>query len=161
MSHYYLDSSAIVKLYVAESGSRWIRQLASNLDITLYSSDLSIAEVAAAIAILGRTGRISRPQQREALAEFYKHTTTRFLHLAVSRDTVRYAADLTQRYPLKGYDAVHLATALSLAEDLRATGFFLTLVTGDEQIIRAAQSLDLPTANPFDYAHMDQAEATQ
>ena len=160
MSHYYLDSSAIVKLYVAESGSRWIRQLTFNPDVTLYSSDLAIAEVAAAIAILGRTGHLSRPQQEEALAEFYKHTTGLFLHIAVSRDTVRFAADLTQRFPLKGYDAVHLATALSLAEDLRTTGLSLTLVTGDEQIIRAAKSLELSTANPFDYAHLDAPEVT-
>jgi predicted nucleic acid-binding protein len=160
MSHYYLDSSAIVKLYVAESGSRWIRQLTSNPDAALYSSDLAIAEVAAAIAILGRTGRIRRPQQQEALAEFYKHTTTLFIHLTVRRDTVRYAADLTQRFPLKGYDAVHLATALTLAGDLRTTGLSLTLVTGDEQIIRAAKSLELSTANPFDYVHLDAPEAT-
>lgn len=161
MPHYYLDSSVLVKCYVTEPGSAWARQLVSNPDATLYSSDLAIAEVAAAIAILGRTGRINRRQQREAIAEFYKHTTTRFLHLTASRGIVRYAADLTQRYPLKGYDAVHLATALSLTKDLQAGGLSLTLVTGDDQMIRAAQSEGLPAANPFDYAHLDQTEATQ
>jgi len=161
MPHYYLDSSAVVKCYFPEAGSQWIRRLTSNLSALLYSSDLTIAEVAAAIAVLGRTGRISPPQQREAVAEFYKHTTMRFVHLSASREIVRYAADLTQRYPLKGYDAVHLATALSFARDLRANGLSLTLVTGDDQIIRAAQAEHLSIANPFDYAHLDQPETTQ
>lgn len=161
MPHYYLDSSAIVKCYVSEAGSRWIRQLLADLSAILYSSDLTIAEVAAAIAILGRTGRINAAQQREAVAEFYKHTTTRFVHLSASREIVRYAADLAQRHPLKGYDAVHLATALALARDLRANGLSLTLVTGDDQMIRAAQAETLPTANPFDYAHLDRPQAAR
>jgi predicted nucleic acid-binding protein len=161
MAHYYLDSSAVVKCYVYEAGSQWIRQLTSSLSAIFYSSDLTIAEVAAALAVLGRMGRIDPPQQREAVAEFYRHTTTRYVHLSVTREIVRYAADLTQRYPLKGYDAVHLAMALSLARDMRASGLFLTLVTGDDQMIRAAQAENLPTANPFDYAHLDQPETTQ
>ena len=161
MSHYYLDSSAVVKCYVSEPGSRWVRKLVYDLAPTLYSSDLTIAEVAAAIAVLGRMRRINQRQQREAVAQFYNHTTTRFLHLSATRDIVRNAADLTQRYPLKGYDAVQLVTALSLARYLRASGLSLTLVTGDDQMIDAAQRENLPTANPFDYAHLDQPETTQ
>jgi predicted nucleic acid-binding protein len=160
MAHYYLDSSAIVKYYVYEAGSQWLRQLTSNLSAIFYSSDLTIAEVAAAIAVLGRTGRINSPQQRETVTEFYKHTTTRYVHLSATREIVRYAADLTQRYPLKGYDAVHLATALSLARDLHANELSLTLVSGDNQIIRAAQAENLPTATPFHYPHPDEPETT-
>ncbi|RMF32654.1 MAG: PIN domain-containing protein [Chloroflexi bacterium] len=158
MRFYYLDSSALVKCYVAEPGSHWVRWIVVAPDTMLYSSDLAIAEVAAALAILGRTGHLSRRQQREALAEFYKHTTTRFLHLPASRATIRYAADLTQQYPLKGYDAVHLATALALAKVLRPAGLVLTLVTGDRQMIHAAQAEGLPVENPFDHAHLDAEE---
>ncbi len=161
MPHYYLDSSVLVKCYVAETGSVWARQLVSDHNATLYSSDLAIAEVAAAIAILRRTGRINHRPQREAIAEFYKHTTTCFLHPPASRAIVRYAADLTQRHPPKGYDAVHLATALVLQRPLQDRRITLTFVSGDDSLLTAAQSEGLPIANPFDYAHLDQPEATQ
>ncbi len=49
MSDYYLDSSALVKRYVDEPGSVWIRQLTEPLlGNTILLAEISLAEVAAA-----------------------------------------------------------------------------------------------------------------
>ena len=50
MGHYYLDSSALVKRYVAEAGTNWIQNLcAPGADHTLYTIRISGAEVVAAL----------------------------------------------------------------------------------------------------------------
>jgi predicted nucleic acid-binding protein len=66
MSLYYLDTSALVKYYVLEPGSTFVRGLVDDISNTISISDASIAESAAAFAILFRTHRISRRTQESA-----------------------------------------------------------------------------------------------
>jgi len=153
--NYYFDAGAVVKIYTMEPGSTWVRRLLADWNNTIYINSICIAEVAAALGILRRTGRIPYNRHLLALDEFYEDTDKRLTLLDVTIETARYAAHLTLHHPLKGYDAVHLATALSLAKDLHSGGLPLTFVAGDAQIIRAAQSEGLSTANPFDYAYLD------
>jgi len=61
------------------------------------------------------------------------------------------AAHLTQRHPLKAYDAVQLAVALRHSRALAARHLVLTFVSGDATLVTAAQSEGLPTDNPFDH----------
>ena len=58
------------------------------------------------------------------------------------------AAALTQRHPLKAYDAVQLAVALRYRRVL--TAHPLTFVCSDNTLLAAAQAEGLSTANPFD-----------
>jgi hypothetical protein len=61
------------------------------------------------------------------------------------------AAELTQVYPLKAYDAVQLAVALRRYRQLLAFGASLTFVAGDGTLLNAALAEGLPVANPCDY----------
>ncbi|MBI4322593.1 MAG: type II toxin-antitoxin system VapC family toxin [Chloroflexi bacterium] len=61
----YLDSSAVVKYYVSEPGSSWVRSRIDGTDVVLLS-EITVVEVAAALGILRRMGRISA-RQRQAL----------------------------------------------------------------------------------------------
>ncbi len=56
---YYLDSSAVVKPYVTEPGSSWVRQRVE-ADEAVILSEITIAEVAAALGIMLRIGRNER-----------------------------------------------------------------------------------------------------
>lgn len=161
MTTYYLDASALVKNYVKEFGSTWVRQIVAAGESNIVTGTLSLPEVGAAFAILARTGRLTKREGREVFDLFFDDINKLITVAEVTLSIAMAAANLTQRYPLKGYDAVHLATALSLARDLYTGGLASTLVTGDDQMIRAARSEGLPIANPFDYAHLDHSEATQ
>ncbi|MEW5958023.1 MAG: type II toxin-antitoxin system VapC family toxin, partial [Chloroflexota bacterium] len=60
MSHYYLDSSAAVKLYVAETGSDWLRDLLLvEPPVAVLSSQLLRVELWSAFARRQREGTLS------------------------------------------------------------------------------------------------------
>ena len=159
MALYYLDASALVKYYIREPGSTWVRALVDALlpDSNLRAhqvlmSEASIAECAAAFAILHRTGRISRKVRDGAFRAFMRHIAGEiFFPIPVQTSDFQLAAHLTQRHPLKAYDAVQLAVALRYARILAAFGFPLTFVSGDATLLAAAQAEGLPTENPFDH----------
>ena len=65
MPVYDLEPSALVKYYVTEPGSTWVRQVVDEEANVLVSAEITIAEVAAALGVIARMGRISR-RQREA-----------------------------------------------------------------------------------------------
>jgi uncharacterized protein len=74
MTDYFLDSSAVLKRYMNEAGSNWIRLLVVNDDTgTLFISQLTLVEVAAAIAANARApGGISERYQERILKRFLK-----------------------------------------------------------------------------------------
>jgi len=69
------------------------------------------------------------------------------------------AAHLTQRYPLKGYDAVQVAAAVRLQQTLRPKRP-LTFVAGDKSPIAAAQAEGLTVDNPFWHIAEHESPAT-
>jgi predicted nucleic acid-binding protein len=67
----------------------------------------------------------------------------------LSDTLVNLATDLTQQYPLRAYDAVQLATAITVNRSLIAHSLPpLTFVSADDGLIRAAQSEGLTVDNP-------------
>jgi hypothetical protein len=54
------------------------------------------------------------------------------------------ARDLIQRHPLKGFDAIHLASALSLKS---ALGEEMTFAAADERLLQAAEGAGLRPLN--------------
>ena len=54
------------------------------------------------------------------------------------------ARDLIQRHPLRGFDAVHLASAVSLRS---ALGEEITFAAADERLLRAAKEENLSAIN--------------
>jgi uncharacterized protein len=68
---------------------------------------------------------------------------------AIVKRYVRETVDLIQRYPLRAYDAVQLATAMVVNQSLAAHGLPpLYFVSADDRLITAAQAEGLTTDNP-------------
>ena len=61
MTVYFFDTSAIVKYYVTEPGSRWVWDLVDS-DVPVFLIQITIAELSAALGILQRTRQINRRQ---------------------------------------------------------------------------------------------------
>jgi predicted nucleic acid-binding protein len=67
----------------------------------------------------------------------------------LSDQIVEVAVDLTGRHPLRGYDAVHLATAVILNAALFEAGLpSLLFVSADGVLCETAQGEGLPADNP-------------
>lgn len=131
----YLDTSAIVPLLVAEPSTSLCQRIWQDAD-RLVSSALAYVEGAAALAMAQRQLRITPEEQGIAWS--------RFTELWAGMDVVEVdnqllvtAAELTSEFSLRGYDAVHCASA-KLVDDPD-----LVVAAGDAQLLDAWSRLGL------------------
>jgi predicted nucleic acid-binding protein len=134
----YLDASALVKRYVAERGSQEVGKLAKEASV-LATSIITRAEVAAAIQRAARMELVDLAEAQKAVLAF-RSEWENFQRLPVHETTVGRADHLTSQYDLRGYDAVHLASATLWQE---ALGEDLHLATYDRLLAKAAQQSGL------------------
>lgn len=130
MKALYLDSSAFVKVTVEEPESRALRVFLAERQSRRTSSTLLRAEALRAVRHLGA----------EALATVREGL--RRVDLIGIDDRILDAAGMLEPRILRPLDAIHLATALSLGDDLAE------IVTYDERMTEAARLLGLPTISP-------------
>ena len=134
----YLDSSALVKLYVAEAGSKETAEIVKRADI-LGTSVISRVEVAAALAKAVRAGVLSAGAARKAEQVFAAQWAD-LASIPVTEGLLSRAEGLAWSYTLRGFDAVHLACALIWRESV---GMEVTLVTFDHQLSEAGEKAGL------------------
>jgi uncharacterized protein len=123
---------------VVEDGS----DLAAELWNTAHpaaSSILSYLEGRAALAAARRAGRLTSPRHAQAVADF-EDVQRELLLVDADQALARHAGRLAGDLALRGYDAVHLATALALADG------DVTLVTWDGDLSEAALKVGLAVA---------------
>jgi predicted nucleic acid-binding protein len=112
----YLDSSALVKLYVEEEGSSMVRQWVDDAD-TVATSILAFVEARAAFARPHREKRISSAAHARLVRDFAADWD-RYLVLEATQPLMRLAGRLAATHALRAYDAIHLASAKILREKL-------------------------------------------
>jgi predicted nucleic acid-binding protein len=113
----YLDTSSLVKLYVTEVGSDEVRELVAQAAV-VATSIVAYAEARAALARLRRSGDLS-PAKFVAAKSAFDGEWQSYLTLEVTALLSREAGDFAERYGLRGFDALHLA---SFAEVVRRAG---------------------------------------
>ncbi len=134
----YLDASALVKRYVAETGSTAVGKLIDQAE-ALGTSVISRAEVSAAFAKAVRVKFITRDAAATAM-KLFAADWTHFIRLQLTETLAARAASLAWEHGLRGYDAVHLATALVWHETL---GQPVLVATYDRQLWQTAQATGL------------------
>lgn len=137
----YLDTTALVKVVVAEAGSD-IAQRAVDDAATTATSLIAYAEARSALArTYGERGlsRLGLSQARRQLERVWRELT----QVEVTADLIRRAGDLAEERSLRGMDAIHLASALALRE---AAG--LTEVASWDKRLRRAAELEGFTLRP-------------
>lgn len=162
MAAFYFDTSALIKRYVTEPGSTWVRQLCelreselgAQINVVIMGS-VTIVETAAALSILERRNIISRKIAEHAYENFFVDFRNEYQITNITSDLLLNVADLARRYPLRAYDAVQLALALATKEILAQDKIDLTFVSGDKELLQAAQAEDLAVENPFTYSQLD------
>lgn len=129
----YFDSSALVKLLIAEAGSELAGDLWNSCDAAV-SSRLAYPEVRAALAAAGRANRLSSEDQHRAEALWERFwAATRPVELTPA--VMSHAGDLAARHALRGADAVHLASLLALESEQAV------FVVWDERLRAGAQAV--------------------
>ena len=116
MSIIYLDTSAMLKLYVQETHSEATRLLVEAADRT-GAAILAYTEMAAGLSRAARMGLLTNDLARKAWDRFVGDWPD-YTRLKVSPAVTERAARLAWEYGLRGYDAVHLAAALTWQDAL-------------------------------------------
>lgn len=155
MGNYYLDASALVKLYIDEPGSEWVETVVRARDANdspanrVAFTKVGIVETAAAFARAERMGRMDSSICRSLFAALMRDSAARFTAIDLNDQLIRVAAHLTQERKLRGYDAIHLATALVLSRRIQEAQLpSLVFVSADELLCQEAAAEGLEVVNP-------------
>jgi predicted nucleic acid-binding protein len=136
----YLDTSALVKIFVEEAQSKHIRK-------TISEARLIIIHVIAYVEACATFARVAYARGDDALFPALRRNLDlqweAWEILNVTEPLVRRAADLAGRYRLRGYDSVHLAAAESAFEIFRNHVPFHFAVF-DGQLSDAAKRVGIP-----------------
>ncbi len=117
----YLDTSALLKLYVEEAGREVVREATGAAEVAATST-VAYAEARAALARLLREGDFTEAEHRQVVERLDREWRG-YHRLAVSDLVARRAGELAQRHALRGFDAIHLASAARLEERFRDLSF--------------------------------------
>lgn len=128
----------MIKLVVVEEGS----ELAAELWGSAYpaaASILAYPEGRVALAAARRQGRIDKTEHAQALTAF-EELQNELISIGVDPGLARRAGEHAEDLGLRGYDAVHLATALELGDEE------IVVVTWDRDLADAAERVGLGLA---------------
>jgi predicted nucleic acid-binding protein len=131
----YLDTSSLVKLYVQETGSDEVRALVDHAAV-VATSVVAYPETRAAFARLRREGELTGTFA--AAKREFESDWPSYLTLHVSAALAREAGALAERYALRGFDAIHLA---SFAELRRAGTGETRFSSFDDRLNKAAANV--------------------
>ncbi len=142
MSVYFFDSSSMLKRYVAETGTNWVRTATlSSVGNEIFIAQITLVELAAAIARRKREKSISQRTAKASLLLIDRHARREWFVIPLSGQIVKRAQDLSDTHPLRAYDAVQLASALEANTRLIAANQPpLTFVCADTRLLTVATS---------------------
>lgn len=136
----YLDTSALLKKYFKEPGSaevigRWKEAKA------IVTSSVAYAETLASFYRKKREVTINAKTFGNILKSFRRDWSS-FIRVEVSDDLNETIDKIVDDYPLRGFDAIHLASALIIDETVSENFLFACY---DKRLILAAQKTGLQT----------------
>jgi hypothetical protein len=149
MAAFFCDSSAIVKRYIAETGSAWISATTDPKNNRAYVARIAFVEVISAITRRETGKQISTTDADKARSQFEQDYLNEFQKVEITEVLINEAANLAKKYALRGYDAIQLAAALITEKERLAVGLpSLTLLSADTDLNAAAVSEGLTVDNP-------------
>lgn len=138
----YFDTSALIKNFVLEEGSELVQDLVGN-STSVATASVAYAEVFSGLTRKRREGFLTISQHTAVCRQFEGHWLS-YIHVELVQEILLLARDLIQRHPLRAFDAIHLASALSLQKGI---GQVLQFAGADTRLLQAATSENLIALN--------------
>lgn len=139
----YLETSAMLKLYIDEPGSADVISACEQADV-VSTHDIAYVESCAGLAKAVRMKRITlelAKDYRAILDRNWRAITV----VSTTEHIIRRAGDLALEFNLRGYDSIHMAAAESLKYALPSEAKFRMIVF-DRALINAAEHLGIPSS---------------
>jgi predicted nucleic acid-binding protein len=138
----YLDTSALIKRFVDEKGSAFVQSIVQRRG-TIATAKIAYAEIFAGLTRKLREGHLPRAEYDLTCRQFESDWHA-YLRVELEDQILFLARDLIQRHPLRGFDAVHLASAVGLKSALNED---IVFAAADERLLRAAEAEKLEALN--------------
>lgn len=153
MPRYFCDTSALVKRYVNEIGSIWLKAtIDPKANHYVFIARITYVEVISAISRKQRIGHISVVDTAAAKKQFEIDYSGEFIKVEVNEALILEAGKLAEKHALRGYDAIQLAAAVQTQKKHKNAGLpSLTLLSADTDLNAAALSEGLKIDNPNDH----------
>jgi uncharacterized protein len=150
MADYFLDTSALVKRYVTETGSAWITALTElSAANTCWMSGLTRVELLAALYHRVRMGTVPLIAAQQTEHVFRHELSTHFQVIPLDSLLLDQAMGIVAIHPLRAADAVQLATALFLRSQCLASGLSAPqFLSADRDLNQAAALEGMPVDDP-------------
>jgi predicted nucleic acid-binding protein len=136
----YLDTSALLRKYFREVGSneiiaRWKKATA------IVTSSVAYAEVLAAIHRKKREVKFNN-ETFEKILDLFRRDWNSLIRVEVTDEINEWIDKIVCRCPLRGFDAIHLTSALIVHDKLPEEFLFACY---DNKLLQAAQTVGLKT----------------
>ena len=150
MSAYFIDSSALVKRYVQEVGTAWIRGITrARPSTTICIARVTAVEVVSAVARRRRGRTITSARSSTIIHRFRGHLDARYTVVEITPVLSENAMRLANTHALRAYDAVQLAAAIEVQQERERLGFDpVTLLSADQALNDAAKAEGLVVDDP-------------
>lgn len=135
----YFDPSALIKRFAVEPGSPLVDRLVETASVA--TSKISYVEVYSGLTRMKRERRIGKAAYDLACRQFEKDWQA-YAQVLLLDEILSLARDLIRRHPLRGFDAIHLASAVDLG---RMSGERATFIAADQKLLNAAEAEGLQT----------------
>jgi uncharacterized protein len=113
LSQYFLDSSALIKRYVEERGTEWVRAItAPDAGHGIVVAQIAPIEIVSGIVRRARDGSFLDRTVHDTRLLIDLHASREYRVVALTDEVVRRAEDLLEHRSLRASDAVQLASAL-------------------------------------------------
>jgi len=129
----YLDSSALIKRFIAEKGSAYVDHILER-HRPILTSRLSYLEIYSCLARLKRERSLSERAYASISKQFEKEFLS-YRRVELTRELFEIARPLIEKYPLRSLDAIQLASATRLR---RVAGDSLIFGCADRRLLEAA-----------------------
>jgi predicted nucleic acid-binding protein len=150
MAAYFLDSSALIKRYVQERGTAWVRALTDPVaGHQIFVTRLAAVEIAATLWRQARAGNL--PAAEAALGiNLLRHAFAHeFRVVEITPLLASHALNHIQSHALRGADALHLGAATELQRRRANDGLpSLAFICSDAELNRAAVAEGLVVEDP-------------
>lgn len=146
MSSYFLDTSALAKLYVREAGTDKMLELVAQAETNLIILSLSRVELRAAVQRRVRSRDLSKENASAALTAFNDHLGTVYIVQQVTEALIEKAQGLIDKHDLRAYDSIQLAACLTLP--MQDSQDRATFTCADSRLVAAAAKEGWPVLNP-------------
>lgn len=130
----YLDTSALVKLYVEEEGAPVVRNAVAQAELVATAA-IAYVEARAAFVRRHHEGGLATAEYRRVIRDL-DSDWARYLIVEVVESLIRNAARLAETHRLRAYDAIHLASAAAVHDRLAEPIMFASWDAGLEKVAR-------------------------